>query len=167
MKPLRGLILLVVVVAAAMPERADAVRGGDANRFAAMPPGLLTLPLDATEDVTLRALESWTYASESEWARRFEIFADNLAYVREHRASNPGASFSLGLNGLADLHVDEFRATYLGTHPDDAMRGTLPPRASGSLGGVSFTPADLNGSDSLSWVAEGAVTDVKNQRACG
>eukprot|EP00894_Picocystis_sp_ML_P001455 jgi/Pico_ML_1/51972/g2756.t2 len=52
------------------------------------------------------------YQTAKEWEERFLTFASNVAYIQEYNAKH--TSHWLGLNGMADLNLDEFKAKYLG-----------------------------------------------------
>ncbi|QDZ19432.1 papain cysteine protease [Chloropicon primus] len=92
--------------------------------------------------------------------RRFGAFKENLLYL--HGDQGAERSYTVGLNSLADLSLEEFRATRLGTSPGN--RGALPGRATTT---AAFVPGDLAGLDSVNWVERNAVTPVKNQGRCG
>jgi len=106
--------------------------------------------------------------TEEEHALRFKNFKTNLKYIaqdnRRREGSRRANSYTLGLNSLADLSVEEFQSTRLGTHPDPNLRGALPQRAIGS--DLAFVPGAV-GDDSVDWREKGAVTEVKNQARCG
>lgn len=62
-----------------------------------------------------------SYSSLSERASRYAAFLGNLARVQAHASSPEAASFSIGLNGHADLTTAEFRAIYFGAEPKDML----------------------------------------------
>lgn len=113
-----------------------------------------------------------TYDDETVFSR-FRAFKDNLKYIHAHEerqgllAAPAKASYTLGLNALADVSLDEFRANYLGTHPEN--RGSLPSRAQVTDAelGKKFVPGSLGKNESVNWVERGAVSEVKNQGHCG
>ncbi|KAH7672366.1 Actinidain protein [Dioscorea alata] len=103
-----------------------------------------------------------TYKENSfEKAKRYDIFKDNLRYIDEHNRGNH--TFTLFLNVFADLTVEEYRDTYL---------GSLPPLRKETVGSESDSyndDFDEFGSEipnSTDWRASGAVTPVKHQGAC-
>jgi len=108
-------------------------------------------------------LHSKVYETAEEERARLDIFKDNFEYIRKHRERS--RTYTVGLNGLADLHLDEFQAMYLGTHPENP--GSLPDRVvNGSKVTSPFIPASVSG-HSVNWVERGAVTEIKNQKSCG
>ncbi|KAM0941074.1 putative actinidain [Dioscorea sansibarensis] len=138
---------------------------------------LFIFPLSSSSAIPIRSeyevsllFEGWlvklnkSYKDSSEKEKRYEIFKNNLRYIDEHNAGNH--TFTLGLNVFADITVEEYRATYL---------GTLPP--SPSLSMVNDETIELDESDdhsfkvtntpnSIDWRDLGAVTPVQNQGKC-
>lgn len=52
------------------------------------------------------------YKDESEYNTRFQIFRDNLAYIRVFNSL--GKDWTLGVNHMADLTAEEFKSMYTG-----------------------------------------------------
>lgn len=90
---------------------------------------------------------------------RFLTFAANAAFVEEENAKHN--SYTLGLGPLADLSLEEFRRTRLGTTSRPAELWGAAPRL-----GV-FHSAGEALSASVDWREQGAVTPVKDQGSCG
>jgi hypothetical protein len=98
---------------------------------------------------------SWAQAhgktySPSEYGKRFAAWQANLAYVEAENAK--GNSWTLGMNSLADLTVDEYRAIYLSSY-----NYTAPAPVLSAPGAVTNTD----------WRTSGCVTGVKDQGQCG
>ena len=93
------------------------------------------------------------YSSEEEYRSRFQIFRDNLAYIRVFNSM--GKSFTLGVNHMADLTGEEFKARYTG------LRKITPERKFEEFEQTVDIP------QTWTWVSQGAVTGVKNQQQCG
>ncbi|KAK9271068.1 hypothetical protein L1049_026657 [Liquidambar formosana] len=104
-----------------------------------------------------------TYSSQEEKQYRLRVFEDNLAFVTQHNAAGNNSSYTLSLNGFADLTHHEFKASRLGlsaaaaadTIDFDRRRPLL------ELDDVGEIPS------SVDWRKDGAVTHVKDQGSCG
>ena len=102
-----------------------------------------------------------TYDSEEEKELRMRIFADNHEFVARHNAEYEKGEHThfVGLNHLADLTKDEFKQM-LGY--DRTLRAPRAP-----VDASTWEYADVTPPETIDWVAEGAVTPVKNQKQCG
>lgn len=93
------------------------------------------------------------YSREGEEQYRKNIFLRNVIAINEHNA-NPKNTYTMGINQFTDLTQAEFAAIYLTLQ--------VPKR---SYKEVDTKQTPLNGD--IDWVADGKVTPVKNQGACG
>jgi C1A family cysteine protease len=104
-----------------------------------------------------KAQFSKAYTTIEDEAAALSAFAANDAIISEHNAK--GLSYTLGHNQFSDLTWEQFErvnmgSLYLNRAPKNSERKHLK--------GIGQPLAD-----SKDWVADGAVTPVKNQARCG
>lgn len=92
-----------------------------------------------------------TYATKREMEYRYAIFAETMARVEAHNATS--SSYEQGENKFSDLTFEEFRAKYLSK---EVLQNTLVTENQGSIG-----------KSHKDWVAEGKVSQIKDQGQCG
>jgi C1A family cysteine protease len=103
--------------------------------------------------------ESWktdhgiSFPSQLENAYREKVFLENLAKIETHNARSD-RTYEKGLNKFSALTQEEFAETYLMPHVPENYRSIQIAEDTVSLG------------NDVDWVAQGAVTPVKEQGQC-
>jgi|MDSY01.1.fsa_nt_gb C1A family cysteine protease len=105
------------------------------------------------------------YGSKREETKRRGVFESNMRRIDSHNALMH-RSFSMAVNQFADLTTEEWRAQVL--MPSRHLGATLRSggdRKKQAAAAAAATTTLLP--EALDWAADGYVTPVKNQQACG
>lgn len=96
--------------------------------------------------------------SGEHFVHMLQNFANNDDLIESHNAK--GLSYTLGHNAFSGMSLDEFRAY--------VRLGLDRPSNIAQAANVHQAPADMSTiASSKDWVADGGVTDVKDQGQCG
>mmetsp|Transcript_11176 Transcript_11176/g.12808 ORF Transcript_11176/g.12808 Transcript_11176/m.12808 type:complete len:476 (+) Transcript_11176:355-1782(+) len=109
------------------------------------------------------AQHSIEFHCNEEKAKRKTIFADNLIKIALHNAK--GNTWTMGMNQFGHMTAEEFKSTYASglivpKHLENPQPSMLRASLYRRMEDESL-PSEVN------WVTAGAVTNVKNQGACG
>ncbi|KYR02954.1 cysteine proteinase [Tieghemostelium lacteum] len=102
--------------------------------------------------------------SANDFLKRYQIFKNNMDFVDEWNSK--GSETILGLNLFADLSNDEFVNTYMMPKYDveQMQRDTV---LEGIFGHSHISNNFVSDGVEVDWRTKGAVSEVKNQGACG
>ena len=96
-----------------------------------------------------------------EYERRFEVWFDNLQFVKDYNAKH--TSHQLGMTPFADLTHEEWKSKVLGYRPE--LKRAFLNKTSASSSSIRDDPTPLP--KEVDWRTKGAVGPVKNQMLCG
>lgn len=142
-------------------------------RVGAHPASALTLEHAASTTSTVKdaferflvdfgKVEEYATKTAEEYARRLEIFAENVARAAEHQLNDRGSA-KHGVTKFSDLTAEEFRAQFLG---HVKLAKDEREKYKGSRGVIDNLPTD-GLPEEFDWRFKGAVTRVKDQGQCG
>lgn len=116
---------------------------------------LTALQAEEVEFRNFIAKYSKTYSTDEEYAKKFSIYRENIAFIRSQNSMN--LDWALGLNSFADMTPEEFSNIYL-------SKGHWKPQHD-----AAQLPAEalVDLAEKIDWRDKGAVTPVKNQGKCG
>lgn len=111
------------------------------------------------------------YASKTEEKLRYTIWTGNVNYVLSHNKEATEKGFTLGLHHFCDLTQSEVSKLKFGLRlsPEEKQRLQNSNKTSIKKESTSILRAGrkLKLSKSVDWVAEGFVSEIKDQGTCG
>lgn len=99
-----------------------------------------------------------SYGTDNEDSYRLGVFYDNFKYVNANQPAD--GMYRLGLNQFADMSPAEFKKTYLNTKKPETKKNYQSLKRADS-GFEDYGPTKVD------WIAQNAVTPIKNQGQCG
>jgi hypothetical protein len=101
--------------------------------------------------------KDYSGANGDEEAYRYKVWSANMEEIHQHNAE--GSSWTMRPNQFTDLTHDEFRRIHLSGRRRSSVYDELTPYVA---------PDDINVTlTNIDWVANGAVTGVRDQGNCG
>ncbi|CAG9860875.1 unnamed protein product, partial [Phyllotreta striolata] len=115
---------------------------------------------DKEEWLNFKSTNKKVYKTALEETKRFSIFQSNLRRIEAHNAKEQQglSSYRMGVTVFADLTPQEFK---------DMMKLSKSERTEDKE--ITPTKLDYEGElpNEIDWRKKGAVTEIKNQLACG
>ncbi|KAL4278405.1 hypothetical protein GQ457_03G036430 [Hibiscus cannabinus] len=103
---------------------------------------------------------SRVYQDATEKEKRFQIFKENVEYIKSHNADT-SKKYKLGVNEFTDLTNEEFKAMRNGYKMRSSNNVPASKTSSFRYENVTAVPS------SMDWRKKGAVTGIKDQGQCG
>ncbi|KAK8580613.1 hypothetical protein V6N12_070875 [Hibiscus sabdariffa] len=102
---------------------------------------------------------SRVYQDATEKEKRFQIFKENVEYIKSHNADS-SKKYKLGVNEFTDLTNEEFKAMRNGYRMRSSNNIPASKTSSFRYENVTAVPS------SMDWRKKGAVTGIKDQGQC-
>ena len=119
--------------------------------FAALTSAAAAISADELEFVNFASRFNKIYKDVKEYAARFEIFAYNHKFIKEHNATK--STYTLGHNHMSDWTDDEYF---------NILNFVMPENYEPDKRNVEVFSDDDDLPDYVNWVEAGGVTPVKN-----
>jgi len=106
------------------------------------------------------------YSSPKEYIQRKAIFESNLKDIKNHNENKGVNTYTKGINQFTDMTQQEFQAYTQGfpAVPKNIKKDSFTER---HMKALRAKYANYQFEDSFSWVDQGVVTSVKDQKQCG
>ncbi|KAF7268185.1 hypothetical protein GWI33_018647 [Rhynchophorus ferrugineus] len=101
------------------------------------------------------------YQNETEEAKRFKIFQDNLKEIEEHNRlfENGKVTYSLGINKFSDMTQEEFSRMLRKSSKNAQVESTTKP--------IYEAPVNALTPDAVDWREKNILNPIKDQGSCG